>query len=366
MFLSTQDDSEVLNTYGLIIYENNLGGFVDSVIYGIYVVLFIICMRQMIMRPLTSWATWSLLAAMCVLFVSTTLQLAVSIGFPMSQISGYLIATDVPLGERRDLWIAEHQTYQGLQYWPNAINWTISDIIVIWRAFVLSNGHRVVRGYLLLVMAADFFFWVYYSAVVTHHTIESGEYLGLQTDLKLGTAANYLSLGTNVVGTLCIAVKAWQHHKLMNATANKNLRNPSPVTRIMFILIETGAFFAALQLVTVVLAQVDLTAYTPLDYATTAITHAATLIAAVLPTATIIIVHSEHSVETWTVNRTPNPHNTEKTTRISSLRFGDNPNGSVPTNDESQIDSFDLSIEQHGWEVAESLQEKTNEHHNMV
>jgi hypothetical protein len=108
---------------------------------------------------------------------------------------------------------------------------------------------------------------VYYSAVVTHHTIESGEYLGLETDLKLGTAANYLSLGTNVMGTLCIAVKAWcalflhfppvepdlllpptrQHHKLMNATANKNLRNPSPVTRIMFILVETGAFFAALQ-----------------------------------------------------------------------------------------------------------------------
>lgn len=153
--------------------------------------------------------------------------------------------------------------------------------------------------------------------MVTHHTIESGEYLGLETDLKLGTAANYLSLGTNVMGTLCIAVKAWwalflhsppvepvlvplptrQHHKLMNATANKNLRNPSPVTRIMFILVETGAFFAALQvsnscsstntasslvhiqLVTVVLAQVDLTAYTPLDYATTAITHAATLIA---------------------------------------------------------------------------------------
>jgi hypothetical protein len=62
---------------------------------------------------------------MCILFVSTTLQLAISIGFPMSQIRGYLIATDVPLGERRDLWIAEHQTYQGLQYWPNAIN--VSD-----------------------------------------------------------------------------------------------------------------------------------------------------------------------------------------------------------------------------------------------
>ncbi|KAJ7822503.1 hypothetical protein B0H14DRAFT_3731598 [Mycena olivaceomarginata] len=231
------------------------------------------------MRPLTSWATWSLLAAMCILFVSTTLQLAISIGFPMSQIRGYLIATDVPLGERRDLWIAEHKRTKAFSIGQTPSIGQFRILLLFGAPSCCLMDIGLFEDIFLLVMAADLFFWVYYSAVVTHHTIESGEYLGLETDLKLGTAANYLSLGTNVMGTLCIAVKAWQHHKLMNATANKNLRNPSPVTRIMFILVETGAFFAALQLVTVVLAQVDLTAYTPLDYATTAITHAATLIA---------------------------------------------------------------------------------------
>jgi hypothetical protein len=55
---------------------------------------------------------------MLLLFLSTTAQFVADMLLNVQQIRGYLMWTDVPLAQRRDLWLAKYEPAYVLEKWP--------------------------------------------------------------------------------------------------------------------------------------------------------------------------------------------------------------------------------------------------------
>ncbi|KAJ6551364.1 hypothetical protein B0H19DRAFT_166976 [Mycena capillaripes] len=71
----------------------------------------------------------------------------------------------------------------------------------------------------------------------------------------------------------------------------------SDVPRILLLLVETGGFWAMVQLAYTVLQQINNGENAPVDLATAVMARIVTYLAAILPTATIIIARSQLSVD---------------------------------------------------------------------
>ncbi len=161
-------------------------------VIGAYVVLFAICLKMTLSvsipqnpaksshlhftyrdHPLKSKAAKFLLGAILLLFVSTTSQFVFDMIFILQQIKAYIMATDVPLAERRSRYIARFLSLRIAAVWPVMVNvsltycmpvcksllalsqFMISDIIVVWRAWVLYPNRMAIRAILAVVTLAD-------------------------------------------------------------------------------------------------------------------------------------------------------------------------------------------------------------------
>ncbi|KAF8919240.1 hypothetical protein CPB85DRAFT_1278177 [Mucidula mucida] len=306
-------------------------------VIGAYVVLFAICLKMTLDHPLKSKAAKFLLGAILLLFVSTTSQFVFDMIFILQQIKAYIMATDVPLAERRSRYIARFLSLRIAAVWPVMVNFMISDIIVVWRAWVLYPNRMAIRAILAVVTLADAFLWFYSQGLVSTHANEPNS---PTTDQQISTASTFMSLGANVVGTVCIAAKAFAHQRSVKAAwRNEGSARRGDVSRILFVLVETGAIFAVVQLLDGITGQVDLVALTPLDLATDVIGKAAIYLAAILPTATVIIVRSHQSVETWSLQDSSGEYGKPKSsTRISTMRFGNSVSTARSAGDMPTID----------------------------
>ncbi|KAJ7596208.1 hypothetical protein C8J56DRAFT_1116714 [Mycena floridula] len=310
-----------LSRIGMVFYFNVTQYLVGSVLYGIHIVLFVMCMTKLLSRvhPIRSLASKLLIAAVLLLFLSTTLQFVLDVLLMLTQFKVYLINPSVPLEDRGGLWISTYLNPIIVSYWPVLINRGERGCYtrgIIWSTESLSSSAR----------PTSVFLWVYAQALVSKHSKEGYEAL---RDKQLGTASSFLSLGTNVVATFCIGLKAWNHYRFTRRTSITQEKSDRPsqrsgmteVTRILFVLIETGAIFAVVQLIVGVIIQVDMVTLSSLDLANDVINKAATYLAAILPTATIIIVRSNRSLESYSFTSSITPAG--QVTKMSTIRFGE-------------------------------------------
>ncbi|KAJ6613262.1 hypothetical protein B0H10DRAFT_2436582 [Mycena sp. CBHHK59/15] len=325
--MSTTTD-EILFSFGDILYRNDVPHSVGFTFFGIYLVFFCVYLWFTMHHPMKSRASKILLAAMLLLFLSSTTQFVLDMTFSLEQIKGYLMWTDVPLADRRNLWLQKYEVIFILERWPTATNFMISDLIVIWRASVMYSHRRWVQGALWTVAVADVVLWICASSFTSRDATQRSR--NPTTDEQLNTIGNFVSLGTNLLGTGLIAVKGWRQRKLMTQASLAKWRGDVP--RILLVLVETGAVWAVIQLVFSILQQIDQANFTSVDLAVAVIGKAALYLAAILPTATVIIVRSQRSVE-YTLNfgnvsdfRAAGPKHTS--TRLSTIRFGENPTAS--------------------------------------
>ncbi|KAJ7609456.1 hypothetical protein FB45DRAFT_944505 [Roridomyces roridus] len=268
---STED---LIFTFGEIIYRNTVPHCVGFTFYGIYLIFFCAYLSLASRSPLQSRGSKILLAAMILLFLSSTGQFVLDMTFSLEQIKGYLMWTQIPLPDRRDLWDAKYEAIFVLERWPMAINFMISDLIVIWRASVLYTSRRRVQAMLWTVAAADVALWIAAGIVTSRDASQRSR--DPQTDEVLNAVSNFISLGTNLVGTGAIFVRGWQQKKLMTEVVGK-WRGDVP--RILHILVETGSMWAIVQVVFAVLQQTDPANFTPLDMAVAVIGKAALYLA---------------------------------------------------------------------------------------
>ncbi|KAJ7114338.1 hypothetical protein C8R44DRAFT_929163 [Mycena epipterygia] len=312
------NDSAILESFGNLIYHDALTFGTGFVLYGAYLVVFPVCLWFIIaVRPL-SCAAKILLAAMILAFTATTVQFIDEATRLLEEILIYLTRTDIPLHNREAVWISRFTVLVVLDYWPQLVTYAVSDTIVVWRAWVLYPRNTIVHMLLSTFTAFDLGLWVYAQAHLSKHALEQSTPYNPATDVRLSTAANFMSLGTNLLATGFISFKAWQYFRLMDGSWQGKLRT-SQASRILLILIETGVAWMSIQITVCVIQQLDVAAFTDLDTATAIIETASTYLAGILPAITVIIVRSQNSFESWTITDDPPLHSNHQ---ISTLRFG--------------------------------------------
>ncbi|KAJ7481863.1 hypothetical protein FB451DRAFT_1237386 [Mycena latifolia] len=308
---ATPSTDEILFTLGQQMYRDNIPR-------SIYFVFFCVYLWFTMHESTKPRATKILLAAMLLLFLSTTAEFVTDMLLNFEEIRGYLMWTDVPLAERQALWLKKFEPAYVLEKWPT-LNLMICDLIVIWRASAVYSQRRWWQVVLWTVAFADVVIWAYLFVLVSRDAEERSRKPTI--DQHLVTTSSYFSIGTNLLGTGLMAVKAWTHGN----TQMSSVKWKDEVSRILLLLVETGAIWAAIQLVSCVMLEVDQVPLTPLDLATAVIQKCVVYLAAILPTATLIIIRLHRSFDSTLDSGDSRTPANNKSTLLSTIWFDENP-----------------------------------------
>ncbi|KAE9404091.1 hypothetical protein BT96DRAFT_917066 [Gymnopus androsaceus JB14] len=173
--------------------------------------------------------------------------------------------------------------------WPGTITLLISDAIVTWRACVVWPTTRLVWYMLIAIMIGNI-------AINIAGCIVQDTVLDFLGPISLDLACLFISFGVNLIATLAIGLKVWYHHHATQALYSNRKQKFSPTSRILLLLVESGALFCILQLLIAILTVLGANAplLSPLESAFRIITEFFTGITSIYPMAIIIMLNLNH------------------------------------------------------------------------
>ncbi|KAJ7050923.1 hypothetical protein C8F01DRAFT_1176762 [Mycena amicta] len=197
--------------------------------------------------------------------------------------------------------------------WPRNINLIVGDAIVVWRMLVLYQN-KVIRGGILFLLFA-------FSALSLFNSMGLPLNGPFSRAIFLSSLATFLSFGTNLVATGAITWKAcpWRGTQPSNAVNNAFL-----------LLIETGALYLSWQLLVAIISynssycNNDALSCKSVQFASNAMTESTTIVAALYPTSTLVIVGLKKSIAD---KYTPSPSTNASSYVISSPTSSDGRSG---------------------------------------
>ncbi|KAF9063520.1 hypothetical protein BDP27DRAFT_1426773 [Rhodocollybia butyracea] len=236
---------------------------VIMVVYGMFVLGTCIAIWPMILS-LEKRKIWLLLALILV-FISFTWNIANTA--LIGRLSGINLECTITLCSSVDdvgFWLGPLQgMFEGI---PVTILLLVSDIIVVWRAWILLSPNRFWRSILALLTviniilnildcAADALFYLLMESAQSEASFNTSSLSGVsKLILNYSGILDLVSISTsllvNAVATILIGWKAWIHYKSMTEAA---IYKRSYALKVLLLFVESGAIFCAIQLVCIVL-----------------------------------------------------------------------------------------------------------------
>jgi len=177
--------------------------------------------------------------------------------------------------------------------WPRNMNLIVADAIVVWRMIVLYPN-KVVRG-------GIFFLLFCFSTLALFNSIGLPADGPFERALILSSLASFLSFGTNLVATAAISWKAWTYQR-KNPQSWRGTQSSHAVNNAFLLLIETGVLYLSWQLMVAIVSYSssycnnDLGSCKSVQFASNAIVESTTIVAALYPTSTLVIVGLKKSI----------------------------------------------------------------------
>lgn len=229
--------------------------FIGNIFYGLFIVLITLSTYFLCFQGIKSRASVGLLVVTMIMFATSSTYLGLSLANALlnSQINLYAAiqsATDVQLSIYHKLiQMLVLPRLQNAQNFLPVINYVLSDAIVIWRAWVLwEHNIRVLAAPIVLLIGttgaalASAAFEVKLAADGYHTTAASGNLTSLG---NLQYAVWFMTLATNLVATVLISIKAWQHRQVLRATMGAG-NGSTMAERMMALLVESGALYCVI------------------------------------------------------------------------------------------------------------------------
>ncbi|KAF5363046.1 hypothetical protein D9758_012630 [Tetrapyrgos nigripes] len=122
------------------------------------------------------------------------------------------------------------------------LNYVIGDGIVVWRAWILFPGNRLVKGILTVAMIASFVGTITDAGLniaADRQGVISLEHMDL-------LAYNVPLLATNIIATSLIGYKAWFHHQDVRKNLSQCGNTVSQVQKILMLLVESAIIYCLL------------------------------------------------------------------------------------------------------------------------
>ncbi|KAJ7575362.1 hypothetical protein C8J56DRAFT_901252 [Mycena floridula] len=231
-------------------------------------------MHYLLLKQNKTTGTWALCALLTVILLITTAYFCLDVAICFKLMIGALIKNpELELLERLEIANTSVNQMMVAQSWlngnANSLLLIFGDSIVVWRAWAIWHDHRTViilPGFTLL------------AAFVA----------------SLQIAGATMSIVTNLMATILIGLKTYQHWKFMKDTIGPGL---SAAGKVLMFLTESGTVYIAFQIINICLTTtVDNTLGTALDIASRIWSIIVNIISAIYPGLVILIVTNQHSI----------------------------------------------------------------------
>ncbi|KAF9063450.1 hypothetical protein BDP27DRAFT_1335124 [Rhodocollybia butyracea] len=235
------------------------------IVYGIFLLGTCIAVRPMILSLGRQKPKIWLFVGLILVFISFTWNIAntalMGILAGINRTCGFQPSDQADQCPGAELWNGPSMAI--LEGIPVAITLLVSDMIVVWRAWILLSHNRFWQSVLVLLTVINIIINVVDCIADAFFLIFSEGYNPNSPPAKLDLMQNLIenhsgvldlisvltSLLVNAVATSLIGWKAWTHHKSMRKAA---IYKRAHSIKILLLLIESGAIFCAIQLAYVV------------------------------------------------------------------------------------------------------------------
>lgn len=219
-----------------------------SLLYGASIVLFTIAARTVLEREVKRRSTRVMVSATVFSFLMNTLYWAAYTAFiPIrtrrmlsTNASGHLDSASQDINGKMFM-------FDQIMHWSTQAVVLISDVIVIWRAWVVLAGRRwLIMGPLVSLLGAFVTSLAFLS--ITSNVDDAVAYsVGEKVTGGLIFASGALSLATNGLSTLLIGYQLWNYRKFWNLGSHSRW---SQGQKVLLMFVESGALYVTLQLAT--------------------------------------------------------------------------------------------------------------------
>jgi len=249
----SDEDRAILQFLGFGILSNLAGFTMSTMLYGMFVVLFTHTTATFVQKRSKPRAAWAMFGLTTLSFVLATLYWSAFCVYFLGYVRlGYVGNINDLLGNYwwNDIFRSVFIPYE-IPLCALQVLQMINDTIMIWRAWVLWNGQRSLMGgpvVLLLGMFGTLFAYL----VITGSKQSSGHDFLKGVPLTLVISGACLSVATNVFSIILIGLRCRVHHKAWSLVKGSRLSSPSE--NILFLIMESGCIYCALQLVVLIIS----------------------------------------------------------------------------------------------------------------
>ncbi|KAE9395219.1 hypothetical protein BT96DRAFT_1022044 [Gymnopus androsaceus JB14] len=308
-----------------------------TIIYGIYLVLTFMALRTTLSHNRTLSNRTILILLIATLIITTIYFCTFVAGAFLLMQTALVKNIELSLAERFSLANESVLQIDICSMWvggDNGLLYLFSDGIVVWRAWAIWTGSCRILILPMLLLFATFAIFIVSSTLRTIAFVNPSWIAGgLMSNLVV--AGFSMSIATNLISTLLIAIKAHQHRKsLQNAGIGSSI-----AVRILMFLTEAGFVYIVFQIIDVCLAFLDDGSQlnSPFNITTHIWGVIMNLLSATYPPLVILIVHHSHSISQAS-SGTYLSNSVSGQTHISFARSA-SPMSSTPMEDQSASQS---------------------------
>jgi len=297
-------DSTKLRHLGIVLLDNLAFFSTITLLYGVFILLFSIAAYTTIRRGFTSRATQAMFLLIVINFLLNTIYWADWMSVVAILIRTALVKdVGMSLDEKFALTNLAMNKPTLVIVFAAYFQPILTDIAVVWRAWVLFPEKQwVMVGPLFALLATVAI--IVTNLVVTMLDVTGSLNAGKGSLVsKLDVSIIALSMATNLLATLLITYKLWDHRKFIGNLGLQKRR--SPVQNILIVLVESGVIYCGLQLASLLLSLLPVAQDSASDYASQVCHAFYTQLSAMYPALIVVIVNQHRSiVDTYSFSTT--------------------------------------------------------------
>ncbi|KAF9062615.1 hypothetical protein BDP27DRAFT_1336419 [Rhodocollybia butyracea] len=304
----TPKEVEEVTHIGQVLWGNAAQTILQCVLYGIYCssVAISICLYSS--KKCTSGAKKASTFVLVGTFVLMILYIASQPTVSLILIH-YGLVVPLPGGILSQAAAADRQLLlrlgQLITIWSRNIISLIADAVIAWRASAVWVGNQAVNWILVVFLLADI------AVSVVDIIVDSRSDLSANSNsnsiVTLDGIVFVVSLSVNLAATCLIGFRAWTYRNSMRAISIR--RKKSRVEGIFLLLVESGAIYALLQIINIIIRELDVKEanLSPIGYAGESVEQLNIYAAALNPVVIFILVQTqdvdEHSFRIPTLSQ---------------------------------------------------------------
>ncbi|KAJ6530141.1 hypothetical protein B0H19DRAFT_1192195 [Mycena capillaripes] len=292
--LLSEADALLLKNYGSLTIQEVWGILFEGVFFGAYSILFALVVYSIRQRGVRSRRAIIMSVVVGYLYAASVTAWALDCYVAFKNIHSLYMTTEIPLLDRADLADDTFDKFVGVQEMLFVFNAIVADAVVIWRTWAVYQGWiPAIVAPCVLLLAAFVFALIDVTFSLYHGSTPLPGAATIYVKSQILVWA--FSLGTNILCTIFIGFKAWQHRKIMKELSLSVKYHGMSTENVLSLLVESGFIYSFLwgtQIMGYLVFSLD----SPWNFISEVVVRIGRQITGMYPTLIIVIVNFKRTI----------------------------------------------------------------------